>query len=257
MLEVSIIMPNYNCADFIGQAITSVLDQTYHNWELIISDDASTDSSWGIIARYAAQDARIQTIYNNANEGVSARRNQAIAQARGNYIAFLDSDDIWYPEKLRLQIDYMQAHSVDICYGAFDIMDAAGQKILMLAAALKPIGYSDMLKGDRIGMLTSVVARSILPDHPFRPVVHEEMLMWLGLLKRGYVAHAIQHPLGCYRLRKGSLSSKKLKAAYAVWRLLRDDEQLGLGQSLVFFSFYSVRMLKKYLSILHYVLRWR
>lgn len=205
MPEISIIMPNYNCAHFIGEAIKSVLVQTYHDWELIICDDCSTDDSVKIITEYTIGEPRISLICNKYNIGVAQARNEAILQSKGDYVAFLDSDDIWYPHKLEYQIEFMRKHEVGICYMAYDIINEAGLKIDSVQPPLM-ITYNSMLKGERIQTATAIVKRQLLPTPPF-PIIstHEDFMMWLNILKQGYIAHGIPIPLSGYRLRQRSL----------------------------------------------------
>ncbi len=254
MPEVSIIMPNYDCADFIGEAIESILAQTWQDWELIIYDN-STDRSMEVIARYAAQDARIQVYHNAQREGVAIARNKAVRMATGNYVAFLDSDDLWYPQKLEVQMQYVHAQSIDICHSTYDVMTEEGNRIHTVVPPLVTT-YEDMLKGERLSTATAVIRRSILRDCPVLPVL-EDTAMWLRLLKSGYVAHAILTSLACYRLRRESLSSHKLYMARAFWRLLRDQEKINLPQRIFYFTCYGMTMLKKYAHILPDIFRWR
>jgi glycosyltransferase involved in cell wall biosynthesis len=124
---VSIITPNYNCAQFIAQTIDSVLAQTYQNWEMLIIDDCSTDGSYDIALKYAEKDTRIRVYRMGKNGGAAFARNKAIELSRGDYLAFLDSDDLWLPEKLEKQLQFMQSNDCDFCFTEYEHIDEAGK----------------------------------------------------------------------------------------------------------------------------------
>ncbi len=257
MPEVSIIMPNYNCAGFIGEAIESVLAQTYQDRELIICEDCSTDRSPEIIAGYAAKEPRIRVYRNEKNRGLAASRNRAIALAQGEYIALLDSDDIWYPQKLDVQLRYMREQNIDICYAAYDIMTEEGKKIATIFPPPPPIRYKELLKGMRINVPTTIVKRSILPPDPFPSIAPEDLAMWFCVMRLGHVAHIISIPLASYRLRRKALSANKLLMAFRVWGVMRDQEKVPLWLRSYYFSCYCIAMFRKYAPILLYVFRFR
>lgn len=257
MPNVSIIMPNYNGQDFVTKAIESVLAQTYTDWELVICDDCSTDNSLQIIEPYTQRDSRIKLIKNEVNRGVADTRNKAIELASGDYIAFLDSDDSWYPQKLELQMKELKSGAVDISYSSYHITTEGQNNEPYLVVAPNKVTYSDMLKGKRIGMLTSVVKKSLLPKPPFQNLKSEDLVMWLKILRGGYIARGIQTPLANYLLREQSLSSQKLHTAKSVWVIMRQEEKISLLKSKYYFACYILTMFAKYRNILLKVLRVR
>ena len=257
MIEISVIMPNYNGAPYIGAAIESVINQQYQNWELLICDDCSTDNSIEIITKYT-KDPRVKLLRNFANKGVSNCRNTAIAAAKGKYIAFLDSDDLWYPEKLKLQFEYIKANDINICYTDYYLMPEGEEDNLFLISAPKTISYHDLLKGKRFGILTTLLKKSILPAEPFTSFKNsEDFALWLTLLRSGEKAFGIPKPLASYRLLKKSRSSSKLLLVWRLWQIVRIQEKQLLPVRLYYFSCYIVVMLAKYKRILPKVLRLR
>ncbi|GHU75177.1 hypothetical protein FACS189461_0930 [Spirochaetia bacterium] len=129
MILVSIITPNYNCSRFIGKTIESVLAQTYQNWEMIIVDDCSTDGSYEIALDYARKDSRIKVYRTEHNSGAALCRNKAIELSQGQYLAFLDSDDLWLPEKLEKQLKFMQENDCDFSFTEYELIDEEGRQI--------------------------------------------------------------------------------------------------------------------------------
>lgn len=140
---VSIIMPSYNTADFISETIDSVLNQSYKNWELIIVDDCSTDNTDEIIKKYLS-DQRIRYLKNEKNSGAAVSRNYALREAKGKWIAFLDSDDLWLPEKLELQVNFMKYHNYNFSYTSYEEVDENGNSLNRLVTGPKKITKQGM-----------------------------------------------------------------------------------------------------------------
>ena len=138
---ISIITPNYNCGDYISETIESVLLQTYSNWELIIVDDCSSDDSYKIALDYAKKDSRIKVIRNETNLGTAISRNKALDIAKGDYIAFLDSDDLWEKDKLELQLNFMQENNCDFSFSQYDLIDEKGLSLNKTAKVIKHLTY--------------------------------------------------------------------------------------------------------------------
>ena len=131
---VSIIMPTYNAYDHVAASIESIIAQEYPDWELLITDDCSTDKTFDIISEYAKKDTRIKIFRNNINEGAGASRNKAIQEAEGRFIAFCDSDDLWKPEKLSTQLRFMATNGIDICYSSYFECDEDGKTTGIIVA---------------------------------------------------------------------------------------------------------------------------
>ena len=243
---VSIITPSYNSERFISDTINSVIGQTYDNWELIIVDDASYDQTPKIIKRFLSKESRIKAIFLKENIGPSEARNQAIRIAKGRFIAFLDSDDLWLPNKLDTQINYMITNSVGFSFTSYIQISEDGLNHLKEIHAPTRINYNFYLKNTIIGCLTVVLDRSIVGDFEMPKIrSSHDMALWLMILKQGFVAHGIDVTLAKYRLVSTSNTANKLKSMYDVWRVYRDFEKLNLIFSLYNFINYIYNAIKK------------
>lgn len=241
---VSIIMPSYNSANTIKASIESVLAQTYNNWELLISDDCSTDNTYELLKGYASLDKRIKVNRLPSNGGAGTARNDAIKRSKGRYIAFLDSDDIWYPAKLERQIAFMQTHNLGLSYTAYDRFDNTGPKDTFYPPVTT--NYDELLKSNVIGCLTAVYDRQICGTR-YMPSIRkrQDMALWLSILRDGHKAKAILEPLANYRL-DGGISHNKMRVLSYQWQLYRNVEKLSLLKTIVIFAQYVVIGLKKH-----------
>ena len=178
---VSVVMPVYNARRWLHQAIDSVRAQTHEHWELLAVDDGSSDDSPDILADFAQRDSRIRVI-TQPNAGVAAARNRAMADARGDYVAFLDADDWWQPDKLERQLACLRGSRASVCYAPYQRVSEQGR---VLGTVLPParITHRDMLDSNHIGNLTGIYARS-LGDTPFRDIGHEDYVFWLEQVRR-------------------------------------------------------------------------
>ena len=243
---VSIITPSYNSERFISDTINSVIGQTYDNWELIIVDDASYDQTPKIIKRFLSKESRIKAIFLKENIGPSEARNQAIRIAKGRFIAFLDSDDLWLPNKLDAQINYMITNSVGFSFTSYIQISEDGLNHLKEIHAPARINYNSYLKNTIIGCLTVVLDKRIVGDFEMPKIrSSHDMALWLMILKQGFVAHGIDITLAKYRLVSTSNTANKLKSMYDVWRVYRDFEKLNLIFSLYNFINYIYNAIKK------------
>tara|TARA_B100000073_G_C23658555_1_gene543548 strand:+ start:252 stop:1004 length:753 start_codon:yes stop_codon:yes gene_type:complete len=243
---VSIITPSYNSERFISDTINSVIEQTYDNWELIIVDDASYDQTPKIIKRFLSKESRIKAIFLKENIGPSEARNQAIRIAKGRFIAFLDSDDLWLPNKLDAQINYMITNSVGFSFTSYIQISEDGLNHLKEIHAPARINYNSYLKNTIIGCLTVVLDKRIVGDFEMPKIrSSHDMALWLMILKQGFVAHGIDITLAKYRLVSTSNTANKLKSMYDVWRVYRDFEKLNLIFSLYNFINYIYNAIKK------------
>lgn len=243
---VSIIMPSYNASKFIGESIESVLNQTYQNWELLITDDCSKDTSIDLIESYVKKDDRIKLFVLSYNSGAAVARNNSISQAKGKYIAFLDSDDIWSSTKLEEQIAFMEHHSLPFSFTAYDQMTEEGVVLNKIINVPKEISYHGYLKNTIIGCLTVVINRDIVGEFEMPNIkTSQDMATWLLVLKRGYKAYGFNKNLATYRLVGNSNSAKKSKAAKDVWKVYRDIEKLSILYSTVCFCGYAFNAIKK------------
>ncbi|MDD9874658.1 MAG: glycosyltransferase family 2 protein, partial [Gammaproteobacteria bacterium] len=243
---VSVITPCRNAEAFIAAAIDSVRSQTLTDWEMIIVDDASTDASAAIVADYAARDRRIRPVSLPRPTGAAGARNTAMASARGRYIAFLDSDDLWFPDKLAKQIAFMTAHNQAFTYTSYRLIDARGGDLGGFTVA-PSITRISLLKISSVSCLTAVydtrhLGRMYMPDI----AVGHDYALWLEILKRVGTARGLVEPLAAYRIKKTSLSSNKFRAARRRWWIYRRHERLGWARSVYYFCHYAYQGLIKY-----------
>lgn len=246
---VSIISPCFNSSKYINLTITSVLNQSYLNWELIIVDDKSTDNSVEIIQEFCKLDSRIKLIRLYTNSGSAATpRNVAINEAKGRYISFLDSDDMWHPFKLEEQIKLFENENVAIVYSNYIKIDENGKNRNRIIIAPKWVNYEKLFYGNVIACLTSVYDCSKVGKVYFENVGHEDFVVWLKILKQGYIAKNTNIVLAYYRVRSNSLSSNKMKTIIWIWNIYRNIERKSLISSLFYFTITMFRSMLKYLK---------
>ena len=207
---ISIVTPNYNCGRFIAQTIESVLAQTYKNWEMFIIDDCSTDDSYSIAVEYAKKDSRIKVFQNEKNSGAAVSRNKAIELSQGEYLAFLDSDDLWMPEKLELQLKFMQENNCDFSFTEYEHIDEDNNSLLKIAKVIKKLTYKKMLMHCWSGCLTVMYNQSKLGKVYAQNIKkNNDHALFLRVLKKCKNGCGLPMILAQYRIRKGSISSKK------------------------------------------------
>lgn len=242
--KVSIIMPAYNVENVIEETIQSVLQQTYKDWELIVVDDCSKDSTYSILKSYESEKVRV--FRNSTNLGVIRTRNFALNQTTGEYIAFLDSDDVWMPEKLEIQINYMIDNDCSFSCTDYYKMDSNSELIGKVYSSKKNITYNDLLKTNYIGCLTAVYNTSRLGKFFFKDFTYnEDYIYWLDILSNTDVCLRINEYLAKYRVYKGSRSSQKLKVAKYQWYIYRKVIKLSLLKSVIMFTSYAINGLVK------------
>ena len=251
---VSIITPSYNCAAFIGETIESILSQTYENWELIITDDCSTDNSCDVISEFCSKDQRIKLLRLDKNSGAGVTRNNSIKAAMGRYIAFCDSDDRWYPDKLARQLEYMDLKKCDLSHTSYMTCDEANL-ITGIVVCRKREDLSSMCKDDKMGFLTVIydterIGKVYMPELRKR----QDWALKLRLLQACGVSFGMKEPLAYYRKRVGSISNDKrslIKYNIAVYRTILGWSQLraNLYFYLVFMPTHLIKLLfLKYLN---------
>ncbi|WP_271753628.1 glycosyltransferase family 2 protein, partial [Cohnella sp. JJ-181] len=238
--------PSYNSEKYIQNTIQSVINQSYENWEMIIVDDCSTDETIKIIKEYQQIDKRIVLITKSVNEGAAVSRNTAINVARGKYLAFLDSDDIWYPNKLDEQITFMKNSKVTFSYSMYRVMNENGEDLNRVIKVPNKIDYNYLLKNTIIGCLTVILDRELIGEVKMPNIrAKQDTALWLGILKKGQYAYGYQKELASYRLVKGSISSNKFKAIMHMWNLYRRIERIGVVKSAWYLMNYGVNAIKK------------
>lgn len=236
---VSIITPCYNSADFIVPTLHSVLEQTYKNWELIVIDDCSKDNTCKIIEGFVQQNHNIKLIKLSQNGGVANARNVGLEHAKGKYVAFLDSDDIWLKEKLAKQVTYMEGQNLPMTFCAYNRIDEEGNIISRKIEAPGSVNYRQLLSHNVIIFSTSLTLRSAIGDLKFKKAGHEDWIFWLDLFKKNISGYGINEALVLYRIRKGSVSANKLKVIGYTWKILRESEKLGFFESAYHFIKYA------------------
>lgn len=249
---VSIVMPAYNCAEFISASIESVRCQTFEAWELIIVDDCSTDGTMLVAAQFL-DDVRINLLKNKENLGGAASRNRAIEVACGRYIAFLDADDLWAPDKLAKQLAFMQANQVGFTFTGYSTTTENGAVLGKINVPMK-VSFQNLLKHNYIGCLTAIYDTEPYGKF-FMPLVRkrQDFALWLELLKKFDFAHGLQENLGFYRIRAGSLSASKVDAFKYYWLVLRrvgGCNVFSAGYNITWYLF--IVCLKKYRSSLYH-----
>lgn len=244
---VSIITPAYNAAAYIAETIESVLAQTYTNWEMLIANDCSKDNTAEIVESYAKKDKRIKLINLKQNSGAAAARNTAIQNAKGRYIAFLDSDDLWKKEKLQKQIQFIQQNGYAFTFTSYEHFKEIKENIQNQVQIPKSLNYNQALKGNQIGCLTVMLDKKQIPNIHFTTQKHEDYILWLNILKQGITAYGIQESLALYRAGNSkSISGNKIQSALWTWKVYRNSQDLSVVKSMYYMWFYAVNGLKKH-----------
>lgn len=237
MPTVSIITPSYNCEDFLEETIQSVIQQTFQDWELIIVDDHSPDSSYALAQEFSKKDPRIIAIRLPENGGAAVARNTAIERANGRYIAFLDSDDLWKENKLERQIKFMQDNGYEFTFTNYDVHSLLDKSIKEKRIEQKKLSYKELLHANRIGCLTAMYDTRRI-GKIFMPLIRkrQDYALWLKILKQVEYAHLLPKSLAIYRVRNDSISSKKIDLIKYNWKLFRDIEKLSIFKSTYYLS---------------------
>lgn len=240
---VSIVMPVHNASKYLEDAIRSVMAQTYGNWELLVVNDNSKDDSLEIANRLAKEDSRIKVFDNPTPTGYPATpRNMAVDLAQGRYIAFLDSDDMWFPEKLEHQLPYFnKSKRVGVVFSDYEKVDEENNRDNRVIKARKVTSYRKLLLGNVIGNVTAMYDVERVGKVYFPLVRHEDYAMWLSILKRGFVARNTGKVVALYRVSEFSVSSRKRALLSWQWRIYRDVEHLDIFQSAYYYFNYAVR----------------
>lgn len=233
---VSIIMPSYNTGKYISESIESVIAQTYKKWELIIVDDCSNDLTIKVVQKYLKEYSNIFFIQLEKNSGAAAARNKGIEEAQGEYIAFLDSDDLWEKNKLEYQINFMKENNYSFSFTEYTEIDEIGNDLgILIKVPTREVTYRSYLLTNPIGCLTAIYSVKKL-GKVYMPLIRkrQDAALWLEILRKGEKAHPIKKCLAKYRLRKSSISSNKINLIKYQWALYRKVEKLSLIES----SFY-------------------
>lgn len=241
MALVSIITPTWNVEKFVGDTIRSVQAQTFKDWEMLITDDCSTDGTVGIIEAIAATDPRVRVARQSKNGGPALARQASLNRANGRFVAFLDGDDLWLPEKLQRQLPFMQERRAALSYTAFRRVSDDGTMIGGLKTVPPSLSYSRLLKNTAIACLTAVVDRDVSGPIAMKNEPYDDYCLWLSILRRGHVAYGLNEDLARYRVRGGSVSSRPLRSASWVWNIYRNVEGLSLPRATCHLGLYGLR----------------
>ena len=249
---VSVIMPTYNASEFLADSIESVLNQTYSQLELLITDDHSTDSkTHEILEEYRQKDNRVKVFYFEENKGAGPARNNSIEKAEGQYIAFCDSDDCWFPEKLEKQLQYMKEKNTDVTYSAYIMRDENDHEKGIFIPPYK-ITYHGMLRDDKMGFSTCIYDYSATGKKFYMPALRkrQDWAMVIELMRHCQVAYGTKEPMVYYRIRKNSISHKK--TALVKFNTKVYQEILGFSplKSYLYFGFlfmptFTLKIIKK------------
>jgi teichuronic acid biosynthesis glycosyltransferase TuaG len=240
---VSIITPVYNSEQYIGETIESVLSQTHTNWEMIIADDCSKDNTAEIISKFTI-DPRIIYFKLENNSGAAIARNQALERAKGEYIAFLDADDMWKPEKLERQLNFMINNNIGFSFTGYEILRSNNNKVIKVPPKLN---YRQFMMNTVIGTLTVMINTAIVGEVRLVDVKKDhDSMTWAKLLRQGHIAYGLNESLAYYRKVEGSISNDKFKAVKNHWNNCRRIEKLSLLTCLYYFFFYGINAIKKH-----------
>lgn len=241
MDKVSIITPAYNASKFIIETIESVQSQTYENWEMIIINDCSTDDTWDKLTQIAKTEPRLKIVNNIENLRVSKTRNKGIDLASGRYLCFLDADDKWLPDKLKVQILFMKQQQVPFSFTGYEFADdncsPTGKKVTVPSQA----DYYYLLKRNIIWTCTTMFDLKVIDKQDlYMPEISlgEDVAVWRNVVKKYGPAYGINKILSLYRRSSNTLSSNKWKAVRQAWHNYRKIEQLNLIKTFYYFSCY-------------------
>ncbi len=230
---ISIVMPVYNASAWLEETVESVQKQTYENWELIAVDDCSPDESFRMLERMAQKDARIRPIRREENGGAARTRNTGMDAARGQYLAFLDSDDLWDAKKLEKELAFLKERQAAFAFTAYEFGDENGRGNGRIVHVPPTLDYRHALSRTIIFTTTVMFDLQRIDRELIRmpDVKSEDTATWWKILRSGYTAHGLNENLAIYRRPKGSLSSNKMEAVCRIWNLYRNQEKLSVPVS--------------------------
>lgn len=243
---VSIVTPAYNAGPFLDACIGSVLAQTFPGWEMWVVDDCSKDDTCAVVERHAARDPRVHLIRQPKNGGPALARDAAVQASRGRYVAFLDADDWWLPNKLERQLEHMARTGAPVVFSSFRRVDRAGENPGALIPVPRLLSYDDLLKNTAMATSTVLVDRQATGPFRMTNTYYDDYALWLDLLRRGFTAHGLPDDLMRYRVVGKSVSRNKARSALWVWRTYREVEGLSLFRAAWCFLHYAAHAFLKY-----------
>jgi len=243
--RISIVVPVYNAEKYIEETMDSVLAQTYREWELLLVLNGCEDATEEVVNRYSADhsDRNIRIILEAENKGAAQARNRGVNEATGRYIAYVDADDIWRPEKLEHLLAFMKKKDAAFVCSGYEFADENAKGTGKVVHVPETLNYRQALKNTTIFTSTVMFDTAKLPKEKIRmPVIKsEDTALWWKILREGHVAHGLDENLVLYRRPKNSLSSNKLEAIRRIWNLYRKSEKLSVVYSAYNFCFWAVR----------------
>lgn len=244
---ISVVTPVFNAEKFLAETIESVQAQTYENWELLLVNDGSKDNSLRIAKEYAKKDKRIK-VYSIGNSGAAVARNTGIEKAKGDYICFIDADDLWKKEKLEKQLKFMQEKKCAFSFAGYEFANEKGEPNGKVVNVPETITYKQALKNTTIWTSTVMLNMDILTKNDiYMPLVKrgQDTATWWKILKKIKYANGMAEILSIYRRPAESLSSNKFLALKRTWNLYRNIEKLGIIRSIYYFSFYCINAITR------------
>ena len=246
---ISIVVPVYNAAKFIDNTIKTVLDQTYENWELLLAYDCSDENTAQLIKPYTEKDSRIKFIPSpeKTNTGPGPTRNRGIDEAKGDYLAFLDADDFWHPEKLERQLAFVKKKGCEFCFTGYEFANEEGKLSGKKVYVPEKYTYDEVLHRTIIWTATVMFdMHKLTKEDIYMPDARaEDTACWLQVLKKIDYAYGLNEILAYYRRSKGTYSSNKLLACKKIWSVYRDTEKLSLPKSISCFTAYAINAVKR------------
>ena len=247
---VSVIMPAYNAAAFIEEAIASVQAQTITDWELLVIDDCSADDTCRIIEEISSADSRVKLLVNERNMGAAGSRNRGLDIFRGQYVALLDSDDYWYPQMLEKMLARAEETKADIIYCSYELVDEQNRKVCNDFLVPETTSFKESIVRSVITCSTVLVTGELARNNRF-PVnmYHEDIAMWFQILRDGGTARGVTDVLAAYRQRSDSKTANKLKSAGRRWIIYRKHLKMPIVDCVVTMVQYGYYGLKKFRRI--------
>lgn len=243
--RISIVVPVYNAEKYIEETMDSVLVQTYPDWELLLVLNGCVDATEEVVNRYKAahEDCNLRIILETENKGAALARNRGVNEATGRYIAYVDADDIWKPEKLEHLLEFMKEKDAAFVCSGYEFADENAKGTGKVVHVPETLNYRQALKNTTIFTSTVMFDTTKLPKEKIQmPVMKsEDTALWWKILREGYVVHGLDENLVLYRRPKKSLSSNKLEAIRRIWNLYRKAEGLSVLYSAYNFCFWAVR----------------
>lgn len=243
---VSIITPAYNCAKFIEDTVACVIKQTYPNWEMLIVDDCSTDNTREVIEEIMRGEPRVKYLALEKNSGAAVARTRGMQEAEGEYIAFLDSDDIWLPEKLEKQIAFMQSNGYAFTCTSYEQVDENGKPLGTVRAAKEKMNYRQLLRSCPVGNSTVMYSVARLGKFTVPNIrKRNDYALWLTILKKEEYVRGLPEVLTQYRIRANSISRNKFSLIKYHWHLYHEIEKLGSMRSAFLVCYWCVAKVLK------------